>query len=296
MTGICVTLWKCRKKYCFYVEDYRGVLFSVGVIGTAWGWLLLNMLEEQGSQVSLGDSFLIVSCLLILLMLMAIELRSTHLKAATRIVRMKNELLEQSYRDMQKLYENNQYISHDFKNHMILLRNYLDKKEYDRASEYLDEITKPIEKLSNYTHTGCEMLDLAINIKRSEAEQKGIQYTVESDREIHPNIDENDLGNIFFNLLDNAIEACEKIEESDKWIRIAIKKKKQIYIMKVENSIGKPIILQEGKYITEKDNKECHGLGMKSVESSVRQYGGDVKWSHTKDRFTAVITFFGNGL
>ena len=35
---------------------------------------------------------------------------------------------------------------------------------------------------------------------------------------------------------------------------------------------------------------------MKSVETSVKQYGGDVKWSHTKDRFIVVITFFGNGL
>ena len=296
LLGSCLFLQMCRKKYRFYVKEYKGVLLSVGTVGTVWGWLLLNTLEEQGTQVSLGVSFLIVSCLLILLALMAIELKNTHIKAAAKMVQMKNELLEQNYRDMQKLYVNNQYISHDFKNHMILLKNYLNKKEYDKASIYLDKIVEPMEKLHSYSNTGCEVLDLVLNIKRGEAERKGIQYIVETDGKIHTNINENDLGNIFFNLLDNAIEACEKIEKQDKWIRVAIKKKNQIYIMKVENSIEKPVIIKNGEYITEKEDKECHGIGMKSVESSVKQYGGDVNWSYTKDRFTVVITFFKNGL
>ena len=54
--------------------------------------------------------------------------------------------------------------------------------------------------------------------------------------------------------------------------------------------------MKDGKYQTDKDNKEYHGLGMKSVESCVRHYGGDVKWGHTEDTFTVVITFFENGL
>jgi hypothetical protein len=294
--GMCLIFQICRKKYHFRIEDYKGVLFSIGVIGAIWGWLLLKTLVEHGNNSDLGDSFLIVSCLLILLMLMAIELRSTHIKGTAKMLQLKNDLLEQSYKDMQKLYVNNQYIFHDFKNHMILIKTYLDKKEYDKMSAYLNKIIEPIEKLSSYSHTGCEMLDLVLNIKRSEAEQKGIQYLVETDGRIHTNINENDLGNIFFNLLDNAIEACEKMENKDKWIRIAIKKKNQIHIMKIENSIEKPIVMKNGEYMTEKRDKEYHGIGMKSVESNVKQYGGKVNWSHTKDRFTVVITFFGNGL
>lgn len=294
--GACLLIQICKKKYHFHVENYKGVLFSVGMIGTAWGWLLLDTLTETGEQVGKEEGFLIVTCLLILMVLMAIELRSTHMKATARLLRMKNELLEQSYSDMQKLYINNQYIFHDFKHHMFLLKNFLDKKEFEKATVYLEKIIKPIERMSHYYHTGCDTLDLVLNIKRSEAEQKGIRYLVESDGEIHADISETDLGNIFFNLLDNAIEACEKIEDQDRWIRIVIKKKNQIYIMKVENSIRKPVIVEDGRYVTEKADKKYHGIGMKSVEMSVKQYGGDVNWSHTKDRFTVVITFFRNGL
>ncbi len=296
LLGICLLVRIYRKNYRLYIENYRGTLFSVGAVGTIWGWLLLNTLDEQGNRMGLGDSFLVISCLLILLVLMLIELRSTHIRAEAKMVQMKNELLEQSYKDMQRLYMNNQYIFHDFKHHMILLKNYLNNREYEKADAYLEKITEPVDRMGHYSHTGCDVLDLVLNIKRNEAEQKGIRYLVEADREIHMNIHETDLGNIFFNLLDNAIEACEKIEEQDKWIRVVIKKKNKIYIMKVENSIEKPVVIKNGKYVTEKADKRRHGFGMKSVETSVKQYGGDVKWSYTKDRFIVVITFFGNGL
>lgn len=296
MFGVCLSLWACRKKYRFCIEEYKGVLFSVGIVGTIWGWLLLKTLERQGTYMGLEDSFQVVTCLLILLALMAIELRSTYIKAESKIIQMKNELLEQNHRDMQKQYKNSQYIFHDFKNHLILLKNYVDRKEYEKLSAYLGRIMEPIESLDNFSYTGSEMLDLVLNIKRSEAVQKGIQYLVETDRNIELNINENALGNIFFNLLDNAIEACEKIVGLDRWIRIVIKKNNQVYIMKVENSIAEPVTIQDGEYMSGKKDKEQHGIGMKSVKATVEQYGGDVQWNHTKERFTVVITFFGNGL
>ena len=296
MFGVCLSLWACRKKYKFCIEEYKGVLFSVGIVGTIWGWLLLKTLERQGTYMGLEDSFQVVTCLLILLALMAIELRSTYIKAESKIIQMKNELLEQNHRDMQKQYKNSQYIFHDFKNHLILLKNYVDRKEYEKLSAYLGRIMEPIESLDNFSYTGSEMLDLVLNIKRSEAVQKGIQYLVETDRNIELNINENALGNIFFNLLDNAIEACEKIVGLDRWIRIVIKKNNQVYIMKVENSIAEPVTIQDGEYMSGKKDKEQHGIGMKSVKATVEQYGGEVQWNHTKEKFTVVITFFGNGL
>lgn len=293
---ICLVIWTCKRKYHFCLDDFKGVLFSVGVVGTIWGWLLLRTLEEQGDYVGLGGSFEVITCLLILLALMGIEMKSTYIKTEVKMVQMKNELLEQSHKDMQKQYENSRYIFHDFKNHLVLLKNYADKKEYGKLTAYLATIIEPIERFDNYSYTGCEIIDLVLNIKRSEAEQKGIRYLAETDRDIRLSVNENALGNILFNLLDNAIEACEKIIGLDKWIRIVIKKNNQIYIIKVENSIGQPVEFHDGNYMTGKENKEQHGIGMKSVEVTVKQYGGDVQWSHTEERFTVVITFFGNGL
>lgn len=294
--GICLLFRIYKKKSYFNMEDYRGVLFSIGVVGTIWGWMFLTVLVDYANNSGQMNSFFIISCLLILLFLMGIELKSNYVNIQSKMVRMKNELLEQNYKNLQSLYMSNQYISHDFKHHIVLLKNYLENGEYGKATQYIRKLAEPVEQLSNYIYTGSDVLDLVLNIKENESNQKGIRYQVETDGEFKTNINENDLGNIFFNLLDNAIEACEKIVGHDRWIRVVIKRKNQVYIVKIENSIGTPVVMKEGKYQTDKDNKECHGLGMQSVKSCVKHYGGNVNWSHTEDVFTVVITFFENGL
>lgn len=296
MLGICIVVRRYRKKNYFYIEDYKGALFSFGAIGCVWGWALLTTLASHVNQAGQMNSFFIVSCLLILLTLTTIELKNTRVKSQFKMVQMKNEMLEQNYKNLQNLYMSNQYIFHDFKHHIVLIKNYLEHYEYEKAIQYLEKIMEPVERLSKFIYTGCDVLDLVLNIKGDEANQKGIRYQVEVDGGLKTNINENDLGNIFFNLLDNAIEACEKIGERDRWIRVVIKRKNQICVVKIENSIGVPVLMRDGRYQTDKNNKEYHGLGMKSVESCVKYYGGDIRWSHTEDIFTVVITFFENGL
>lgn len=179
---------------------------------------------------------------------------------------------------------------------MILLKNYMEHNEYDKAQQYLENIVTPLEELSNYTFCDSQVLNLVLNVKGYEANQKGVRFWADIESRLCRKIDENDLGIIFFNLLDNAIEACDKIENKEKWIHVAIKKKKQVMIIKIENSIEKQIIMKDGKYVTEKHNKAIHGLGLQSVKSLVEKYDGEVHCSHTEEIFTVVITFFENGL
>lgn len=280
----------------FDIENYKGLLWGVGIIGIIWGWWFSTTLIDHGSESNLWDSFFIITCLVILTAFMAVKLKNTHLEAQSQIMQMENELLEQNYDSFQRLYENNRYIYHDFKNHMILLQTYLEHGEYEEARNYLGRIAAPIEQISNCAYSNCKVLDLVINLKGFEASQKDILYQLDVDKEVVFNIDENDLGILLFNLLDNAIEACERMKTKERWIRIVVKRKNQILVIKIVNSIEKEVFKKDGRYLTEKKDKEMHGLGMKSVESIVEKYEGDVSWNHTKDTFTAVITFFKNEL
>lgn len=289
-------LMRYVKKMRFDIEDYKRLLWGVGIIGIVWGWWFLTTLIERSSENNLWDSFFIITCLMILTAFMALKLKNAHLEAESQITQMKNELLEQNYNHYQRLYESNRYIYHDFKNHMILLQAYLDHEEYEKARNYLECIAAPIKQIGNCVYSDCKVLDLVLNLKGFEASQKDILYQLNIEKEIVFNIDENDLGILLFNLLDNAIEACERMKTKERWIRIAVKRKNQISIIKIVNSIEKKILQKDGKYITEKKDAGMHGLGIKSVESIVEKYEGDVSWNHTKDTFTAVITFFENGL
>lgn len=293
---MCYLLQYCSEKLKFEVKDYKGVLLGFGTIGCIWGWWLLSTLFDRSSANNFGDSLFVITCLALLIALMAIELKSIYLKTQSQMIQMKNELLEKNYNNFSDLYENSRYIYHDFKNHMILLRNYLECEEYLKAKLYLEEIVSPLEELSNYTYCNSQVLNLVLNIKGFESNQKGIRFWTEIENVLSQYINENDLGIIFFNLLDNAIEACEKIVEKEKWIHVTIRNKKQMFIIKIENSIENQIQVKDGKYVTEKDNKAIHGLGLQSVKTLVEKYDGEIQCSHTDDIFTVVITFFKNGL
>lgn len=296
MLSVCYVLQYYTQKYKFDIEECKGILFGFGTIGLSWGWWFLTTLFDRGNTNSLKDSFFVITCLIILIALMAIELKSIYLQTQSQIIQMKNELLETNYENFNDLYENSRYIYHDFKNHMILLKNYLEHKEYEKATQYLENIVTPIDELSNYIYCDSQVLNLVLNLKGYEANQKAIRFWTNIETTLCKNINENHLGIIFFNLLDNAIEACERIKMKEKWIHVAIKKKKHMSIIKIENSIEKQILMKDGRYLTEKDNKAIHGLGLQSVKTLVEKYNGEIHCSHTDEVFSVVITFFENGL
>lgn len=293
MLGICLLIKKYKKRLNIQMENYKVVLISMAAVGSLWIWWILKSLVDYVTQAAVRHSFLVIASLIILLGFVVMNLQNVYLQSQADMARMKGELLEQSYRNLFGLYQENKYIYHDFKHHLFFVRDYLKRQEYEEAEGYINQIAEPVEHLSNHVYSGCEMVDLVLNIKKNEAYKKGIDFKVEIAGEVSREIDENSLANILFNLLDNATEACEKMMKKKKWIRVVLQRKGEMYIVKIENSIDNQIISNGEMYRTDKKDKKLHGIGMESVKSSVESYGGDVRWSHTKDIFTVLITFFG---
>lgn len=79
-----------------------------------------------------------------------------------------------------------------------------------------------------------------------------------------------DMGIILNNLLDNAIEACEKLEPEKGFIRLSLKRKKQFMILYVENSFNGAVPIRKGGTLPATTKQNIlpgiiteHGLGRK---------------------------------
>lgn len=59
--------------------------------------------------------------------------------------------------------------------------------------------------------------------------------------------------------------------------------------MKVENSKINKINIKNNKFMTDKDNKFSHGLGISSIKNSVKKYNGETVINYTDDRFIIKI-------
>ena len=92
-----------------------------------------------------------------------------------------------------------------------------------------------------------------------------------------------DLSIILGNLLDNAIEATEKLEvEKDIFVSLMYRKEK--LLIKVRNPYTGDLKKDRaGNYISEKKDRENHGIGLKSVRKVVEKYEG-VMEIHTENQ------------
>ena len=98
-----------------------------------------------------------------------------------------------------------------------------------------------------------------------------------------------DLCIIFGNLLDNAIEACSKMNNIPKEIFIKVRMQHDIIYIYVKNTSYKYPKKIDGKFITSKKNKEYHGIGIESVRKSVEKYNGHLDFDYDNNMFRTTI-------
>ena len=97
---------------------------------------------------------------------------------------------------------------------------------------------------------------------------------------------------MFGNLLDNSIEACEKIKKGKRWIKVQVEKQNRLLFLDISNSIEEKILVRGGKLITNKKDKTNHGYGLKGIERIVNKYEGEMSYQVKGNLFKIIITFF----
>lgn len=195
-------------------------------------------------------------------------------------------------KEMEIMMEKNRIQTHDMKHHLLVLREYGQEKQWDSLMSYLNELSEDIlaKKKTGWTQTG--ILDTILEQKKEKAESEGIEFSIQADRIGALPFSDLEICTLFSNLLDNAIEACEKIEGNRRWIEIQITRKSGMLYLTISNSIKDRPSEQEGKLITNKQNHQLHGYGIKSVQKIVRKYEGDFSYQIRESEFIVTITFW----
>ena len=107
---------------------------------------------------------------------------------------------------------------HDMKNHMICIRHLCEDRDTDKVLEYIDSMENNIvnyNKLNQDFYTKNMILDSILRVKKSICTEKNIDFLVDMDFSKNSFMDMVDVCTIFSNVIDNAIEACDKIYEPD---------------------------------------------------------------------------------
>ena len=81
-------------------------------------------------------------------------------------------------------------------------------------------------------------------------------------------LEENEICILFGNLLDNALEASEKVEKGEKWIKTEIQNPGNMLFINIANSMEKQPVKEGKRWISQKENQKFHGYGLIMKEQS----------------------------
>lgn len=157
-----------------------------------------------------------------------------------------------------------------------------EKKDLYQIKEVLQDADWNMRRAKLYRYCENPLVNSILTIKSRAAQEKGIStdFRVWLDREI--DIDSIDLCSLFCNLIDNALEACDRIEGGYPPKRVTVKAEMRAgcLILQVQNTYIRGVNVQEWNEEhrlpeTSKKQKEEHGLGLKLVERTVEKYDGE---------------------
>ena len=199
-------------------------------------------------------------------------------------------MLEANYQSLRKAYDENQMMYHDFKNHMLAMHQLIEEQRYEETLEYINTYIQCNLRINKRIESGCKIIDIIINYKISEAIEKSIDLTYEIDFVGKLCMEDIDMCALLANLLNNSVEACEKIEKDKRWINLRIKKQNEMLFIWIENSMKERKIEKNKFFETNKEDKKLHGLGMKSIDNVIKKYDGHKEYEIQKDKFLIYIS------
>ena len=289
------------------IKDWLGILLISGGCFVAVLVLTMNMINYNNFSMGYVIVLVILICLNFLsYYFYSISLEKRKIEMETRIYQKQIAVYQERYQDIQQTRKDVCHFQHDINNHLSIIQKLCeDAKEKRKPEECMYEIEKYLKNIgitydTIFHDTDSEnlMIDSIIDMKKGSALSKGIDMVTEL--YIPPNMkyDSLDMVIILGNLLDNAIEACEKL----------MNKKKPEIILKIQYKMSNLVILIKNTYdgeeigagnsvdnslpATTKNDKKIHGIGMRNVKEIIKKYNGIIEWRTEYGMFGRAILLY----
>lgn len=253
-------------KFLFFPVFSVGIL--IAMVNTVGG------IENQQTQeifyvVALG----LVGMNFVVFHLLHDILQREHTIYEHEIFRLQTQRQTDTYRSVLENARKQRKRAHEYKNQILCIDSLLRNKQYDKLEEYVAEIGSSIQEEEVF-NTNHAIVNAILNTKYREAVSKGILFVpIMNDLSKIPLSDE-DVVVILSNLLNNAIEACEKCI-GEKWIKVKMVREDDLLVISVRNTYTGELLHEGERIVTTKKKAEEHGIGIDNIIATIEKYNGD---------------------
>lgn len=264
--------------------------FSVALINTLPSVLYRIKIDlysqVNGFNINTTPKLSFLSSFLLLMIVFKI-IKDIKEKSEERLLKEKIDIQYKYYLNLQESQNKVKKLYHDINNHIFCIKNLSYDKE--DVNKYIEEMSKELNQFKEIHNTGNMILDIILNEKQNICNENNIDLTCDVNFSKCNFMEMTDVCSIFSNILDNAIEACNKTYMDKKYIKIRGTLVKSYYVIRCENSKTNKLEIKNSKIITSKKDKFIHGIGLKSVKSSIKKYNGDLEIEDFKNKFLLQI-------
>ncbi|MBP2627900.1 MAG: sensor histidine kinase [Firmicutes bacterium] len=165
-------------------------------------------------------------------------------------------------------------IRHDLRHHLVTISEFLGNKDAVSAQAYLNRLCNSYDDSSIPTVCRNQSADALICHYLKLAKQEDITFVAKLDLPDDLGIDDLDLCVIIGNCLENAIEACSKIQRAEpRFINIRTTICKGYLVFEIANSFNGLVQHQGDVFFSSKKGVD-HGIGLSSVKTLAAKYHG----------------------
>ncbi|TFG84643.1 MAG: GHKL domain-containing protein [Spirochaetales bacterium] len=184
-------------------------------------------------------------------------------------------------------YEHVCKLDHDMRNHQVVLQGLCCQQDWRSVQVYIEEMGQQLPASQLVSLCELQELNILLNHYRQQFERARIRFEC-SARLPKDIVDESiQLCIIFGNALGNALEACDKMEESEeRFTELIARVKDGRLIICCRNSFSGILHRdQEGRLATGKQ-EPGHGLGLGNIAEVVRRFNGWMSTASENNVFT----------
>lgn len=166
----------------------------------------------------------------------------------------------------------------------------MEAEDIKGLKEYVKELIPEYIEGKEISICRNHIADVILRHYAAAAEAAGIRLDISANLSEIPDVSDMDLCIIFGNLLENALEACNGMEDGAGHVEIQAEMRGKQLVLQIQNTYQRDVILKEGKYYSTKHSGV--GIGLSSVEKVVDKYHGIMRVSFDGIIFKVQILLF----
>jgi hypothetical protein len=272
------------------------VITLIAVLGDGSGFYMQRKaffdLVEHHSLRALREYYLQKFVLLSLFIVLFVRLMTDlmHNKSIIRVLSYEKETAQGYAAAVRERIDEVRRVKHDTMLHINVCSMLHAQGEYQRLGEYLQNLQTEGQTIAPLQYSNNLMIDYLVMSFSRKAEQK--QISLQTDIAVLPelSIPDSDLCSLLNNVLQNAFDACAKLQDaSGRWVRLEIRADENKIYFTCINSCDGFFIMENGRYLTTKQDGTSHGYGMGIIGDLCRNNGGAMAVQANGDRFTIKV-------